>query len=193
MARLEMTAVARLVSILGHPFAVVLVMVAAAAVHFEPPAEAAKTVALVAALALLPVAFLMVRQVRRGAWAHVDASNPRERSILFVVGITGVVLLLAYALAFHPGSYQVRGAFGAVAVLGLCAVASRWLKVSLHMAFNALAATSLLLLGSPAAWALLALMPILAWSRLHLGRHVPAEVIAGTIIGVGLGLAIHSL
>lgn len=188
-----MTVVARLVSILGHPFATVLVMVGAVAVHFGPPAEAPRTMALVAALALLPVAALMIRQVRRGSWSHVDASNPRERPILFAVGIAGVLLLLVYGLAFQPQSHLVRGSLGTLIMLAFCAVATRWLKVSLHMAFNALAATSLLLLASPAGWALLALMPILAWSRLYLGRHVLAEVMTGTVIGVASGLAIHSL
>lgn len=60
-----------------------IVMVLGAALHFGTPREAFRTVLLVALIALLPVAVLMVRQVRRGSWANVDASNRAERPLLF--------------------------------------------------------------------------------------------------------------
>ncbi|MEO8503902.1 MAG: hypothetical protein ABI609_08410 [Acidobacteriota bacterium] len=188
-----MTVLARLISIVGHPFATALIMVGAAAAHFGPAADAPRTMALVAALTLLPVTGLMIRQVRRGSWSNVDASDPRQRPVLFAVGIGGVLLLLAYVLAVQPESYMVRGVVGTLAMLGVCAAATRWLKVSLHMAFCALAATTLLWLRSPAGWVLLIFIPILGWSRLRLGRHVAAEVIAGTIVGVVAGVAIHGV
>jgi hypothetical protein len=49
------------------------------------------------------------------------------------------------------------------------------------------------LLGSVVGWALLLLMPLLAWSRLHLGRHELAEILAGSVAGVVFGVAIHNL
>jgi membrane-associated phospholipid phosphatase len=42
---------------------------------------------------------------------------------------------------------------------------------------------TLLLLGSPAGWFLLAMLPLLAWSRLALRRHSVAEVVIGLVIG----------
>jgi hypothetical protein len=78
-------------------------------------------------------------------------------------------------------------------MLAVCGVATRWVKVSLHMAFGALATTTLLSLGSPAGWALLAVMPVLAWSRLALNRHRLAEVVAGVLAGTAFGYAITNL
>jgi hypothetical protein len=61
------------------------------------------------------------------------------------------------------------------------------------MAFGALATTTLLLLGSPAGWVLLAGMPALAWSRLALERHSAAEVALGVLVGIAFGYAINNL
>jgi hypothetical protein len=188
-----MNAVARWLSIAGHPFVMSLVMVLGVALRLGTPREAFRALLLVALIALLPVAVLMVRQVRRGSWTHVDASNRAERPLLFTVGIVALAVLLGAVATFRPESFLLRGAAGVLAMLAACAVATRWIKVSLHMAFAALATTTLLFLGSPAGWALLALLPALAWSRLALKRHTAAEVMVGTLAGVVAGYAMIHL
>jgi hypothetical protein len=188
-----MNAVARWVSIFGHPFVMTIVMVLGAALRFSTPREALRTLLFVTLIALLPVAALMARQVRRGSWTNVDASNRSERPLHFAVGIIALAVLLGAMLVFRPGSFLVRGVAGVLIMLAVCAVATRWVKVSLHMAFGALATTTLLSLGSPAGWVLLAVMPALAWSRLELDRHRPAEVAVGLLVGIAAGYAINNL
>ena len=186
-----MNVAARCVSIVGHPFAMTMVMVLGTALHFSTPREALRTLLFVTLIALLPVAALMVRQVRRGSWTNVDASNRAERPLLFVVGIAALAVLLGAVLVFRPGSFLIRGTVGVLIMFVVCAVATRWVKVSLHMAFGALATTTLLFIGSPAGWVLLAVMPVLAWSRLALKRHSPAEVAIGLLVGIAVGFAIN--
>jgi phosphatidylserine synthase len=188
-----MNGIARWVSIVGHPFAMTMVMVLGTALRFSTPREALRTLLLVALVALLPVAVLMVRQVRKGSWTNVDASNRAERPLLFSVGIVALAVLIAAVLVFRPGSFLIRGAVGVLIMLVVCAVATRWVKVSLHMAFGALATTTLLSIGSPAGLVLLAVMPALAWSRLALERHRPAEVVIGLLVGIAFGYAISNL
>lgn len=161
----------------------------AAALHFGTRADAIQALTVVSLFTLLPLAILMVRQVRRGSWTDVDASKRTERPLLFVVGLTAVAALLAYTTFFHPHSFMLRGALGALALLAVCAAVTPWLKVSLHMAFGAFATVTLLLLGSQLGWALLAALPVLAWSRLTLQRHRPAEVAAGALAGAGAAVA----
>ncbi|MFZ2489915.1 MAG: hypothetical protein WA208_00385 [Thermoanaerobaculia bacterium] len=185
-----MNLVARWVSILGHPFVMVAAMVLGTALRLGTPREALRALAVVALIAVVPVALLMVRQVRRGSWTNVDASNQSERPALFAVGIVALVALLAATLAFQPGSFLIRGTVGVLIILAVCAVATRWLKVSLHSAFGGLAATTLLLVGSPAGWLVLAVLPVLAWSRLALRRHTVPEVLTGFLVGVVSGYAI---
>jgi len=186
-------ALARWISIVGHPFVVTIALVVATALHFGGTREAIRTALLVAVVAILPIAVLMVRQVRRGAWGNVDASHRGERPLLFAVGLLALAALLGVLLVLRPDSFLVRGAAGVLAMLAVCAVATRWIKVSLHMAFAALAAVTLLALGSPSGWALLSILPPLAWSRLVLGRHRPAEVVVGLLLGGVFGYAIRHL
>lgn len=188
-----MNVVARWVSIVGHPFVMTIVMVLGAALHFSTPREALRTLLLVTLIALLPVAALMARQVRRGSWSNVDASNRAERPLLFAVGIAALAVLLGAVLVFRPGSFLIRGAAGVLLMLAVCAVATRWVKVSLHMAFGALATTTLLSLGSPVGWLLVAIMPALAWSRLAHKRHRPTEIAIGLLVGIAFGYAINKL
>ena len=188
-----MNVVARWLSIVGHPFVMTMVMVLGVALHFGTRRDALQTLLVVALVALLPVAVLMVRQVRRGSWTNVDASNRAERPLLFTVGIAALAVLVGAMLVFRPGSVFLRSAAGVLIMLAVCAVATKWVKVSLHMAFGALATTTLLSLGSPLGWVLLAVMPGLAWSRLALERHRPAEVAIGLLVGIAFGYAISRL
>ncbi|KAF1706927.1 hypothetical protein CSC73_14000 [Pseudoxanthomonas sacheonensis] len=127
-------------------------------------------------------------QVRRGRWSHVDASGKSERRSLnrFLFA----ALLAAAACAAWSG-------FSAELTLGLCLSAamvatamltSRWCKLSLHMAFAVFAA--LLLMGA-SLWvgvAALCFAGAVAWSRLVLRRHVPRDLVAGTVAGAFAGI-----
>lgn len=182
---------ARWISIVAHPFVIIAVMVMTAAARLGAPGATIRTLGVVALFSILPVGILTVYQVRRGAWKNVDASNPQDRPILFAVGMAGIVGLVCYALLRQPDSFLVRGSTGALGLLVVSAVATRWVKVSLHVAAAGLAATALILLGSMMGWYLAAVVPLLAWSRVVLGRHTPIEVAFGLAFGVLAGLAIH--
>jgi len=185
--------IARWLSIIFHPFVMVGVMVGAAAAARQGTAAAVRSVATVALFTIVPLAVLMWRQVRRGRWENADASNRAERPILYIVGGIALAALLAYLLIVRTQSFMVRGVVATLGMLAVCAVATRWIKVSLHMAFATLAATALALMPAPAGYALLLALPALAWSRLTLERHTPVEVALGTFFGAGAGAAIHYL
>lgn len=178
--------VARAISIVGHPFVTVTVMMLATA-------GAAPSVLTFLLITMVPVAIVMVVQVRRGKWEHVDASNRGERKLLYVVGIAAIVAAFAYHAVTHPNAPYTRGVLVTLGMLAVFALLSRWVKVSLHMAFAAISATVLLLARSPAGWFVAALVPALLWSRLRLRRHTPAEVVLGLVGGVAAGLLIYFL
>jgi hypothetical protein len=186
------SSVARGVSIVGHPF-VVAPLLAAAVEARRGSGAAARSAALVVLLLVLPLAVLTAWQVRRGAWGTVDASHPRERPALFLVGGAGVAALLGALALTRPGSPLVTGAAGALALVAVCAAVTPWVKVSLHMATAALAAAVLLGRGSPLGWLLALGLPALGWSRVALGRHRWAEVALGLLAGAGAGAAMVRL
>lgn len=184
-----MAVIARWISILAHPFVMVALLVGSTI----PPAEVPRSFALVAVAAILPVGILMALQVRRGSWANVDASNQSERPLLFVVATTSLVALLVSLFLLRPQSILLKGTIAVLAMLVLSAITSRWLKVSLHMAFASFATAALLLLGSLVGAGLLLVLPLIAWSRLYLRRHAPSELVAGVIVGAATGFALYYL
>jgi len=72
-------------------------------------------------------------------------------------------------------------------MVALCAAMTPWIKVSLHAASAALAAAVLLWRGLPLGWLLGAMLPMLAWSRIALGRHRWSEVAMGLVVGAATG------
>jgi membrane-associated phospholipid phosphatase len=178
--------VARAISIAGHP--VVLISCAgliAASAHGASPVQMRTIGVTLAMLAVTVVAFTWF-QVKAGRWAHVDASARAERSSLN--WFLATLLLASAALVWfglrnlHMSVALVLSATLIVAALLL----ARWVKMSLHVAFAAFA-TSLLW---PMTWAVVAgilVTAAVAWSRLTLGRHVAADVVAGLLLGTLAG------
>jgi membrane-associated phospholipid phosphatase len=174
---------ARVVSIALHPFVMVAVMVVVGGSQQPAGAQPVGSALLLALASMVPVALLIVRQVRRGRWANVDASNVRERPILFAVALAAMAAVLGWLLNTNPGSFLVRGLLVTGAMVAVSAAMTRWVKVSLHLAFAAMAATAMTIVRSPPGYVLLALVPVLGWSRVALGRHRWSEV----ALGAGLG------
>ncbi len=187
-----MTTIARWVSVLAHPFVMVALLIVVPAVR-QSSGTAMQTALVVAVAVIVPIAVLMVGQVRRGRWSNVDASKPSERPLLFVVALAGLVAALGWLLLNDPHSYLVRGMFVVTAFLLLAAILTQWVKLSLHVAFVALTATALSLIGSWIGWALIGLIPLMFWSRLALGRHRAHELMVGLLLGVVTGVVLVRL
>jgi membrane-associated phospholipid phosphatase len=170
-------------SIVLHPFVMVSLLVGVAAAGRQAAGDALRTVAVVLLFTVVPLSILMMRQVRRGAWDNADASNRSERPVLYFVGGAALMALLIHVVVFRPQPFLVRGVVVTLGMVVVCALATRWMKVSLHMAFATLAAVVLTLMRSPVGYVLLLALPALAWSRLALHRHAPAEVVLGIVIG----------
>ena len=184
-----MKQVARWVSILGHPFVMVALLVAVPAMR-QSSGKPVQAVLVAAIAAVVPIAVLMFLQVSRGRWSSVDASKPSERPVLFLVVIAGLVAALGWLLLNDPQSFLVRGMLVVAAFLLLAAFLTRWVKLSRHGASAARAATTLCLLGSPIGYALLAVVPLVFWSRLVLGRHRVPELLVGLVLGVLTGIVL---
>ncbi len=127
-------------------------------------------------------------QVRAGRWAHVDASVPNERISLNVF-LVALCLFSAALLWFvtHRLSMSVALALSGAIVLAALLLA-RWLKLSLHAAFAAFATALLWPIKLAVVGGVLATAAVV-WSRLALGRHSAAEVVAGGLVGIAAGAA----
>jgi hypothetical protein len=179
------------ISNVAHPFATVTLLVAVLAIR-QPYGHATQSVLLVVIVVLLPVAVLMFRQVRRKRWSNADASNPSERPVLFLTALGGVVASLSWLRLKDPHSFLMQGMFVIGMFLLLAALLTRWIKLSLHVAFAALTATTLSLIGSWVGYLLIAVVPLVFWSRLALARHRLHELAVGLALGAFTGfLLVH--
>lgn len=185
----SITVVARAVSIAGHPLLLLSVALVAARAGRDPPLQLLGLVAGLSVFALLVMAYSR-RQVRRGSWAHVDASNVRERGRLnrFLL----VALLVGTLLAWwsRAGVDVLFALAAAVAIVIAALLSARWCKLSLHVAFAVFAAALLLRSSVWASAALLVLAALVGWSRLSLSRHAPRDITAGAVAGTVAGAAL---
>ena len=181
--------VARLVSILGHPG--ILMPFAAWLSTMDHDGADARLALPVAAFVAAAVTGYSLAKVKRGDWAHIDASGKSERHEL--TRLFGPGLLVAATLLFltrlAPGVSLVMGLSGAI-VMAAHGLRHRS-KPSLHVAFAAFAA----LLAWPGAFAvvLAAFAVLVAWSRRVLERHTRLDVVHGAILGLAAGVAFQSV
>ena len=174
---------ARIVSILGHPLLVLPAALALPTALRDGDPQALRSIATgfgVFAALMLTWSWW---QVKRGRWAHVDASQPSERRALNRKLLVAIILgaLLAWWRSPTP-------ALAVTLALAACIVASamltaRWCKLSLHVAMAVYAAGLLWPLGAWAVGAGCAFAALVAWSRLQLSRHQPRDLVAGAAAG----------
>lgn len=177
---------ARRVSIVLHPFAVLAALSLLAAWRLDPDGIARTAVGIGVAVAVV-WAFVLQRR-RTGHWQTVDASRRQERPLLYCL----VLLVAAGYWAWMGGaaSPASSGVLAVVVMLCVAGLANRWIKLSLHMASLCFAAVALLALLPVAGALALALVPLLGWARLRMQRHTWPEVVGGSLLGGATGLAL---
>jgi membrane-associated phospholipid phosphatase len=176
---------ARLVSELLSPPAILVVLALVVAWDSSPtPGAAVVWGAIAAAFAsLLPYA-LILRGVRQGRLADRNISVRQQRVGFGVVAIASIMTGLAVLAAFDAPAEMVA-LLGSIAVGVACGwVITLWWKISVHAAIAAGAATVLMLVHGTALLAAWPLVALVAWSRVQVGDHTPAQVLAGVALGV---------
>ena len=177
--------VARLVGELLSPPPILVGLALIVAWDSSPtPAMAVVWGAIAAVFAsVLPYA-LILRGVRRGRLSDKNISLREQRIRFGVVGITSILLGLAVLAAFDAPAEMVA-LLASIAVGVACGwVITLWWKISVHAAIAAGAATVLLLVFGPALLVVWLLVALIAWSRVQVGDHTPAQVLAGVALGI---------
>jgi membrane-associated phospholipid phosphatase len=186
--------VARLVGELLSPPLILVALALVVAWDSSPtPGMALVWAAVAAAFAsVLPYA-LILHGVRRGRLVDRNISIREQRVGFGAVAIASILAGLAVLAAFDAPAEMVA-LLASVAVGVACGwVITLWWKVSVHAAIAAGAATVLMLIHGPAllvAWPLVALV---AWSRVEVGDHTPAQVLAGVALGVAVNALVFPL
>ena len=179
--------VARWVSIVLHPFAVFIALTVIGVRVLAPQALVHALIGVSAAV-LACWAFVLQRR-RAGHWSTVDASRPSERPLLYAV-LLGILAICWWWMRGQAAA-MAQGIVAVAAMLLAAALCNRWIKLSLHMASLAFAAVSLWTLWRASGIAAAGLLPLLAWARLRMARHTPAEVLGGALLGAAFAAGLR--
>src|SRR5688572_14738657 len=186
--------VARLVGELLSPPPILVVLALVVAWDTSPtPAMAVLRGGIAAVFAsVLPYA-LILRGVRRGRLSDKNISLRQQRIRFGVVAITSILIGLALLAAFDAPAAMVA-LLASIAVGVACGwVITLWWKISVHAAIAAGAATVLTLVFGPALLAVWPLVAVIAWSRVQVGDHTTAQVLAGVALGVVVNATVFTL
>jgi hypothetical protein len=182
-----MLALARWVSIVGHPFVLLPAAILAAGARRLSAAQTA-SILVVVGLVLAAMAAYVRREVRRGQLDHIDVTVRQQRAPTYRLAIVLTAVTFVVLRATGPAG---GGALGALVVLVSSALLNRVLKVSLHTGF-AIYAAALIWLAGPIWFAVFVVMAgAVAWSRVALGRHTWAEILVGLLTGTAGGIVAH--
>ncbi|TDB81465.1 phosphatase PAP2 family protein [Micromonospora sp. KC721] len=123
-------------------------------------------------------------QVRRGRLTdhHIGRREQRRKPLLF--GLTSVLAGLAVLVALGAPRPLVAMVVVMFAVLLVVTAVNQVWKLSAHAAVSAGSVSVLVILFGPALLTLAGLVALIGWSRVRLGDHTTAQVLAGTTAGV---------
>jgi hypothetical protein len=175
---------ARWISIVGHPFTFVVLLVATASWKMHDGQHALSTTGIVVVGMLVPLGLFIWNRYSSGHWETVDASAPADRPALYTAAFLLLIPVGIYFILRESETGMVRGLAAVAILIGILAGLNRWIKLSVHLAIATFAAVIITRLTPPFGFALLVVLPFLGWSRLILSRHSPAEVVGGFALGL---------
>ncbi|MBN2007434.1 MAG: phosphatase PAP2 family protein [Anaerolineae bacterium] len=134
-----------------------------------------------------PMGFI-VWQLRRGQITDLDihVRGQRKKSMLVTIA-SFTAIWVAMLLGRAPAILTLLAGIGAIQWIIIFAITLRW-KISVHSA-SATGVTLLILhVFGLSAVPLVVSLPLVAWSRVKLRHHTPAQTIAGTALGTAVFL-----
>lgn len=130
------------------------------------------------------IGIFMGYAVRRGYFTDFDVSKKEQRPLLFLfIGLVSILYFLSLLYLQGPVVLFIVLAGVLFSVLVFSFLNTR-IKASIHLATVSALIFSLSVLYSDVFLLLLVLIPIVAWSRIHIKRHTMQETIVGTATGI---------
>jgi len=180
---MDMRKVARIISIVGHPFLVVPLAIVLAT---QNDGASRRAILLAVGGTMLALTIYVVRKWRKGDFKDIDVSTREQRPRVFFIGIAASGLACLAMRLSRQNEAAIRGTAIACGTLVVLFLVNRFLlKASLHGAFSAMAAGIVWRANMPLAIGFAVLALIIGWSRVAYGRHTTPEV----VVGLGIGAA----
>ena len=140
-------------------------------------------------LSIGPLIYILIA-VRMGKISDVDVSRRTERAGPFLFGISSVLAGWLVLIIFQ-GPYDLQTVLIITAVSGIVMmVTTLWWKISIHASTMGGAATMLTAFYGAVVLPTFLLLILVSWSRVVLRRHTILQVVAGSLVSIGLTLLV---
>ncbi|MCK4862638.1 MAG: phosphatidic acid phosphatase [Dehalococcoidales bacterium] len=174
---------AGLTSNILNPFLLSFVVIILLAVESTDSASEALKWALISiALSVLPVFVVIMCLVRQKKLEGFFANPRQQRNGIYILasalGVIGCGVMWYFKA---PELLRVTFIAGLVAIV-VFMVINRFWKISLHTAFMSASVTIVTIVYGTAGVLTILLLPALAWARIRLNQHSPAQVVTGALL-----------
>lgn len=183
------TTIAKFISTIGHPFLTVPLFVVFLLFSVESTQKAIYLSLLIIGGIFLPIGVRTIWGVRNGKYTNLDVSDQAQRQKWFVATTILLFVVTIIIWATNQDRTLKLAVLCALLLLLTAQVVNRRIKASMHLAFHAFLGFLILYFNWMGGVLFLLFSPLLAWSRIHLKRHVWKEVVVGMVLGTVLGLA----
>ncbi|MEO8516892.1 MAG: hypothetical protein ABI426_09110 [Flavobacterium sp.] len=183
------TKIASYISIIGHPLLTIPVFSIIIFFTYEEFQKALIHSGLILVGFFLPLSIKMYVNSKNGTYTNFDVSNRTQRQSWYIFAI---LLLFAFTVFLfvtdQPRVLRLSVLFSLLLLL-TSQIMNYFIKSSLHVSFNIFLSFLILPINLYIGLFFLAFTIVIAWSRLTLKRHTLKEIIAGTIVGLTIGLS----
>ncbi len=182
------TRLAAVISVIGHPLLTLSVFTIVALFTQEEFNLAWKHAVLILAGFFLPVALKMYLNSRNGAYTNFDVSDKKQRQSWYVFAF--FILLTVTILLFitdQPRALRMAVLLSLV-LLTVSLLTNYFIKSSLHVSSTIFLSFLIMPMNFLIGLCLLTFTIPIAWSRLVLKNHTVSEIIAGSLIGLVVGV-----
>jgi len=186
--------IARTAANILNPYLLSFIIIILLAIESTSSAnEAIKWSLISLALSVFPVLTVVLYLVRRRKLDGIFINPRHQRSRIYLLAI-GCAVVGYIVLLFIGAPELLRVAFlsGLIAMVLFMIINLFW-KISLHTAFiTASVAVLIIVYGKTAAWTVI-FIPLIAWARLEMRLHTPAQVFVGALLSVAVVTIVFGL
>jgi membrane-associated phospholipid phosphatase len=177
--------IAEVVSYVFHPLLVVIPTLVIAMVRLGSTlGQAIFWTVLSIVIVNLPMALLLLWGVRSGKYTDASVSVREQRTSIYAVGGTCLVILLAVLIIGKAPVVIIACLISAVIATALGYWINRYTKLSLHSAAMA-GCTAVLLWTAPLIGVIMAVFaPLVGWARIRLKHHTPVQILIGWMVSM---------
>ena len=152
--------------------------------------EALKWILISLVLSVLPVFLVVVYMVRRKKLEGIFANPRQQRNGIYVLAsVLGAVGCGVMWYFEAPRLLSVTFTAGLISIVAFMVINRYW-KISLHTAFVAGSVTIITIVYGALGALTILLLPLVAWARISLNQHSPAQVITGALLSAAILLVV---